>query len=77
MPYDNEETLRDKLDVLRFRLDKRTGAIIAEETAEKSPTGISEDSRSLLSSARLESSASSMSSSDLARALAAGDSLPT
>ncbi|KAG7085686.1 hypothetical protein E1B28_003231 [Marasmius oreades] len=31
MPYDNEETLRAKLSNLRFRLDRRTGALVADE----------------------------------------------
>lgn len=30
-PYDNEETIERKLRGLRFRLDKRTGAIVADE----------------------------------------------
>ncbi|EEB97246.1 hypothetical protein MPER_03477, partial [Moniliophthora perniciosa FA553] len=31
MPYDKEETLRDKLSGLRFRLDRRTGALVADD----------------------------------------------
>ncbi|EIN06901.1 hypothetical protein PUNSTDRAFT_54242 [Punctularia strigosozonata HHB-11173 SS5] len=31
LPYDDVDTIRHKLDGLRFRLDKRTGAIVAEE----------------------------------------------
>ncbi|KII84757.1 hypothetical protein PLICRDRAFT_94907 [Plicaturopsis crispa FD-325 SS-3] len=31
LPYDDEETLRRKLSGLRFRLDRRTGAIVADE----------------------------------------------
>ena len=31
VPYDNEHGLKEKLDDLRFRLDKRTGAIVADE----------------------------------------------
>jgi len=31
LPYDDEPTLEKKLEGLRFRLDRRTGAILAEE----------------------------------------------
>ncbi|KAF9005096.1 hypothetical protein BDQ17DRAFT_1353790 [Cyathus striatus] len=31
LPYDDEHTLEKKLDGLRFRLDRRTGAIVAED----------------------------------------------
>jgi hypothetical protein len=31
VPYDDERELKEKLDGLRFRLDKRTGAILADE----------------------------------------------
>ncbi|KAI3611371.1 hypothetical protein WG66_002222 [Moniliophthora roreri] len=31
MPYDKEEILRDKLSGLRFRLDRRTGALVADD----------------------------------------------
>jgi len=31
VPYDDELELKEKLDGLRFRLDKRTGAILADE----------------------------------------------
>ena len=31
LPYDDERTLETKLDGLRFRLDRRTGAILAED----------------------------------------------
>jgi len=31
LPYDDEETMERKLEGLRFRLDKRTGAIMADE----------------------------------------------
>lgn len=31
MPYDNEKTLEKKLTGLRFRLDRRTGAILADD----------------------------------------------
>ncbi len=31
VPYDSEKNIEDKLKGLRFRLDKRTGAIVAED----------------------------------------------
>ncbi|KAK7036712.1 hypothetical protein VNI00_011377 [Paramarasmius palmivorus] len=31
MPYDKEDTMRDKLSELRFRLDRRTGALVADD----------------------------------------------
>ena len=31
LPYDDERRMRDNLAGLRFRLDRRTGAIVAEE----------------------------------------------
>ena len=74
LPYDDELTLEKKLDGLRFRLDKRTGAIIADEVGVEKRWGCSDDdtTSSLLSaSGTLHSSTWSMSSSDLAYATAA------
>lgn len=34
LPYDDQETITGKLHGLRFRLDDRTGAIVADETEE-------------------------------------------
>ncbi|KAF8906977.1 hypothetical protein CPB84DRAFT_1704378 [Gymnopilus junonius] len=34
LPYDDEKTLEKKLEGLRFRLDRRTGAIVAEDEVE-------------------------------------------
>jgi hypothetical protein len=31
VPYDDEKSIQQKLSGLRFRLDRRTGAILAEE----------------------------------------------
>ncbi len=33
LPYDDEATLEKKLDGIKFRLDKRTGAIVADEVS--------------------------------------------
>ena len=50
LPYDDEVTLEKKLDGLRFRLDKRTGAIVAEAENEKPQAMVSDGVRlSLLS----------------------------
>lgn len=32
LPYDDEATLEKKLDGIKFRLDERTGAIVADES---------------------------------------------
>ena len=54
-PYDDELTLEEKLDGLRFRLDKRTGDILAEDINSvslqkpKPWNTSSDDARSLLS----------------------------
>ncbi|KAF9446653.1 hypothetical protein P691DRAFT_708152 [Macrolepiota fuliginosa MF-IS2] len=49
LPYDNEEQLEKKLDGIKFRLDRRTGAIVADEVDEGVPgTGREEALLSLL-----------------------------
>jgi hypothetical protein len=54
-PYDDEHGLKEKLDGLRFRLDKRTGAIVADKAEAASSdrpqtwsTGDSNDTTSFL-----------------------------
>ena len=42
-PYDDEATLEKKLDGLRFRLDRRTGAILAEDLDSEAPDGMGRD----------------------------------
>lgn len=50
VPYDDELSLKEKLDGLRFRLDKRTGAILADEIeTDKSGRPGSDDVSPLLS----------------------------
>ncbi|KAH7906363.1 hypothetical protein BJ138DRAFT_1162777 [Hygrophoropsis aurantiaca] len=39
LPYDNEESMSNKLAGLTFRLDRRTGAILAEEDSLVNPDG--------------------------------------
>lgn len=51
LPYDNEAELEKKLSGIKFRLDKRTGAIVADELDEGLPgmeMGRNEAMRSLL-----------------------------
>ena len=72
LPYDDEVTLQKKLEGLRFRLDKRTGAIIAEAETEKPQDTLSDEVSLRLSLLKKETSISSMSSSDLAYATASG-----
>jgi len=76
LPYDDELTLEKKLDGLRFRLDKRTGAIVADEVETERSMGRGSDddaTSSLLNSSRtLRPSMWSSSSSDLAYAIASG-----
>ncbi|KAJ7575407.1 hypothetical protein C8J56DRAFT_871477 [Mycena floridula] len=50
LPYDNDETLAHKLRNLRFRLDRRTGAIVANDYNEdfEGKGGVDEATRSLL-----------------------------
>lgn len=42
-PYDDEATLEKKLEGLRFRLDQRTGAILAEDFDSEAPDGMGRD----------------------------------
>jgi len=71
LPYDDELTMEKKLDGLRFRLDKRTGAILADEV--ETEKRVDDATSSLLSGGRtMHSSTWSMSSTDLAYATAAG-----
>ena len=44
LPYDDKPTLEKKLDGLRFRLDQRTGAILAEDQVGGRSSGIASDS---------------------------------
>ena len=67
LPYDDELTLEKKLGGLRFQLDKRTGAIIAEEIGTEKRGSDDDATSSLLLSGRrtLPSSTQPTSSSDL------------
>lgn len=75
LPYDDELTLKKKLGGLRFRLDKRTGAIVADEFERPESMFSDDTSMSLLGKGKTtlwEPSSSSMSSTDIAYAVAAG-----
>lgn len=43
LPYDDELTLEKKLDGLRFRLDRRTGAIVADDIYHSDNVGMGPD----------------------------------
>ncbi|KAF8812964.1 hypothetical protein BYT27DRAFT_7158795 [Phlegmacium glaucopus] len=78
LPYDDERTLEKKLDGLRFRLDKFTGAIVADGVGTKrtQSTVLSANSTmSLLDTPTTlwESVSPPMSSSDTAYAIASGN----
>lgn len=72
LPYDDEKTLERKLSGLRFRMDRRTGAIVADdEGTERAAMGPDDAMLSLLGQGHPRDTASS-SSSHLAYQAAAG-----
>ncbi|KAJ7588894.1 hypothetical protein C8J56DRAFT_1049817 [Mycena floridula] len=62
LPYDNEDTILEKLKNLRFRLDRRTGAIVATENDEDFESGgkksLDDPTRALLGGHSRKSSSS-------------------
>lgn len=73
LPYDDEKTLERKLDGLRFRLDRRTGAILAEESGvEGIVLGPDDAMMSLLGTHHRQSSAAASHSSHTAYQVAVG-----
>jgi hypothetical protein len=48
VPYDDENSMRRKLDGLKFRLDNRTGAILAEDDGSDVTLGPDDTMMSLL-----------------------------
>ncbi|KAF5375917.1 hypothetical protein D9615_008257 [Tricholomella constricta] len=72
LPYDDEKTLEQKLSGLTFRLDRRTGAIVADDDGtERAGLGPDDAMLSLLGQGHLRDTASS-SSSHLAYQAATG-----
>ncbi|KAG5640859.1 hypothetical protein DXG03_006811 [Asterophora parasitica] len=73
LPYDDESALERKLSGLRFRLDRRTGAIIADgEGAEAGAGGPDDAMLSLFGRKHSRDTAASLSSSHLAYQAAVG-----
>ena len=77
LPYDDELTLEKKLDGLRFRLDRRTGAIVADDIYQGDEAGVGmgpDDAMMSLMGGKLDppDSATTESSSFLAYQAAAG-----
>ena len=74
LPYDDEKTIERKLEGLRFRLDRRTGAIVAEDEVEPlegvSVVGPDDATMSLLGNSRGKEDVES--STHLARQAASG-----
>lgn len=81
LPYDDELTLENKLDGLRFRLDRRTGAILADDyETERAGMGRDDAMMSLLGTKGQQPDddlpQSAMLSSSLLAYRAAGGTLP-
>ncbi|KIM44270.1 hypothetical protein M413DRAFT_443289 [Hebeloma cylindrosporum] len=79
LPYDDEITLEKKLDGLRFRLDRRTGAILADDHVPEVGIGPDEAMLALLGRERAETmdmKHSAVESSSLLAFQAAAQSLP-
>ncbi|KAF8803177.1 hypothetical protein BYT27DRAFT_7196060 [Phlegmacium glaucopus] len=72
LPYDDELTMEKKLDGLRFRLDKTTGAILADEVETDRTQRMLSDDPTISLLGTPSTLRQSMSSSDLAFAIAVG-----